>query len=67
MTQSSNKCSAIAEMDNRLATMNIGRKLGAVPFGGDELGRLCPIGGELGPQVTQYGLGRGVPSHQVAS
>ena len=31
----SNKCSAIAEMGNHLATIDMGRKLGAVPlFGG---------------------------------
>jgi len=30
-----NKCSAVAEMDDRLATINTGQKLGAVPlFGG---------------------------------
>ena len=52
------KCSAVAEMGDRLAAIDIGRKLGAVP-----------LLGELGPQVTQCGLGRGlpVPSYQVAS
>jgi len=44
-----------AEMGDRLATIDIGRKLGAVPFG------------EMGPHVTQCGLGRGLPSCQVAS
>jgi len=52
-----NKCSAVAEMGDRLATIDIGRKLG----------RFCPFGGELGPHVTQCGLGRGLSSHQVAS
>jgi len=42
-------------MGDRLATVDMGRKLGAVPFG------------ELGPHVTQCGLGRGLPSYQVAS
>jgi len=44
------KCSAVAEMGDRLATINMGWKLGAVPlfFGG----------GGLGPYLTQCGLGR---------
>ena len=46
-----NKCSAVAEMDDRLATIDIGRKLGVCPF----------EGGDLGPHVTQRGLGRGLP------
>ena len=50
---------AVAEMGDRLATTDIGRKWGgAVPLWG---------GGELRPHVTQCGLGRGLPSHQVAS
>jgi len=37
------KCSAVAEMGDRLATVNMGRKLGALP----------PFwGGELGPHLT---------------
>jgi len=40
-----NQCSAVAEVGNRLATIDVGRKLGVVPlFGG---------GGELGPHLTQ--------------
>jgi len=31
-----NKCSAAAEMGDRLATIDMGRKLGAVPFLGRE-------------------------------
>ena len=30
-------------------------------------GLLCPIRGELGPHLTQCGLGRGLPPYQVAS
>ena len=45
-------------MGDRLATIDIGRKLGAVPL----LRR-----GELDPHVTQCGPSRGLPSHQVAS
>jgi len=45
------------EMGDRLATIDMGRELGAVPL----------LGGELGPHVTQCGLGRGLPSYQVAS
>jgi len=45
-------------MGNRMATIDIGRKLGGcVPFGR----------GELGSNVTQCGLGRGLASYQVAS
>ena len=51
------KCSAVAEMGNRLATIDMDRKLGAVHL----------LGGKLGPHVTQCGLGRGLPSYQVAS
>ena len=42
-----NKCSAVAEMGDRLATLDMVRKLGAY----------APLG-ELGPNVTQCGLGR---------
>jgi len=51
------KSLAIAEMGDRLATIDIGRKLGAVPlfFGG------------TGPHLTQCRLGRGLPPYQVAS
>ena len=53
------KCSAVAEMGNRLATIDIGRKLGGcapLPF----------LGGDR-PHLTQCGLGRGRPPNQVAS
>ena len=53
------KCSAVADMGYRLVTIDIGRKLGAVS--------LWRGAGELGPHETQRGLGRGLPSHQVAS
>jgi len=50
------KCSTVAEMGDRLATIDMVRKLGG-----------CAHGDQLGPHVTQYGLGRGLPSYQVAS
>ena len=53
-----NKCSEVAEMGDRLATIDMGRKLGAVRHFG---------GGELGPHLTQCGLGQGLPSYQVTS
>jgi len=46
------KCSAVAEINDRLAAIDISRKLGTMPL----------LGGELGPHVTQCGLGRGLPS-----
>jgi len=52
------KFSAVAEMGDRLVTIDMSRKLGGcAPFGREE----------LGPHVTQCGLGRGLPSYQVAS
>jgi len=42
-------------MGDRLATIHIGRKLGAVP-----------LLGEVGPYLTQCRLSRGLPSYQVA-
>jgi len=50
------KCSAVAEMGDRLATVDMGRKLGCVL-----------LWRELGPHLTQCGVGRGLPSYQVAS
>jgi len=45
-------------MGDRLATIDISQKLGD----------FAPLfGGELGPHVTQGGLGRGLPLYQVAS
>jgi len=43
-------------MGDRVATIDMGRKLGAV----------LPLLGELVPHVTQCGLGRGLPSYQMA-
>jgi len=44
---------------SRLATIDIGRKV---------VGLLCPfLGGQLGPNLTQRGLDRGLPRYQVAS
>jgi len=54
-----NKCLTVAEMDDRLATIDMGQKLG---------GAMPPFWGwELGPHLTQYGLGRGLPPHQMTS
>jgi len=45
-------------MGDRLATIDTGRKVGSV----------VPLSvGELGPHLTQYRLGRGLPLYQVAS
>ena len=54
----SDKCSAVAEMGDRLVTIDMGRELGVVPlFGGR---------GELGPHLAQFGLGQGLHPYQVA-
>ena len=54
----SNKSSAVAEMGDRLATIDMGRKVGAdVPLSV----------GELGSHLTQYRLRRGLPPYQVLS
>jgi len=50
------KCSAVAEMGDRLATTDMDRKLGA-----------CAVLRELGPHLTQCGLGRGLPPYQMLS
>ena len=51
------KCSAIAEVSDRLATIDMGRKVGCcVPFTGSWVSRL-----------TQCRLDRGLPLYQVAS
>jgi len=53
-----NKTSAVAEMGDRSSTIDMRRKLGAV----------VPLFvGELGNHLTQCGLDRGLPPHQVAS
>jgi len=54
-----NKSSAVAEMGDSLATINIAKNWE----------RLCPLfpGGELDPHLTQSRLGRGLPPYQVAS
>ena len=58
MVSCANKSSAVAEMGDRLATIDMGRKLGgSAPF----------LVGELGSHLTQGRLGRGLPPHQVAS
>jgi len=50
-----NKCSAVAEMGDRLATTDMGRKLG---------GGLCPI---FSGEWELSGLSRGLPPYQVSS
>ena len=54
-----NKNSAVAEMGDRLATINIGRKWRGLirPF----------LWGELGPHLTQCRLVGGLPPYQVVS
>jgi len=47
-----------AQMGDRLATIDMGRK-----WGGAAVGAVSP----LGPQLTQCSLGRGLPLYQVAS
>ena len=55
------KCSAVAEMGNRLATINMG----------ENWGRLCacaPSGeGELGPHVTLCRLDQGIRPYQAVA
>jgi len=54
-----NKSSAVTEMGDRLATIDMGRKVG---------GMLCPFPwGEVVPHLTQCGLHRGLPPYHVAS
>jgi len=57
-----NKCSAVAEMGDRLATKDMGQEVGAAApnffFGG---------GGELDPHIIQRRLGRGLPLYQMTS
>jgi len=58
LTSYHNKSSAVAEMGDRLATIDMGRKVGAaVPLSVWELDR----------RLTQCRLGRGLPPYQVAS
>jgi len=53
-----NKSSAVAEMGDRLATIDMDRNVAAtVPFSV----------GELGPHQTQCHLGQGLSLYQVAS
>ena len=59
-------------MGDRLATINIGRKVGAsvkaIVKGYTGAVLLCPFRGEeLGHHVTQFRLSRGLPRYQVAS
>ena len=52
----SNKSSAVAEMGDRLATIDMGRKVGRGCCGG--------AGSSLGHHLTQSGLGRGLPLYK---
>jgi len=53
-----NKCSALAEMGDHLATIDMGQKWGGC----------APLGeGELGPRLTQCGQARSLPTYRVAS
>ena len=56
VSNTNNKCSAVTEMGDRLAAIDIGRKLG-----------VCPFVWGAGTYVTQCGLSRGLPSYLVAS
>ena len=53
-----NKSSAVAEMGDRLATIDMGRKVRGAAVG---------AGSPLDPHLIQCGLGRGLPLYQVAS
>ena len=55
-----NKSSAVTEMGDRLATIDIGQKV---------RGLLCPFHGgvQLSPHLTQCRLGQGLPLYQVVS
>ena len=53
----SDKNSAVAEMGDRLATIDMGRKEGGC----------YALSGGAGPHLTQCGLGRDQPPYQVAS
>ena len=54
-----NNCSAVAEMGDHLVIIDTGRKVGAA---------VSPFWGRgAGSHLTQCGLGRGLPSFQVAS
>jgi len=53
----SSKSSAVAEMGDRLAAIDMGRKVG---------GAVPPSVGDIGPHLTQCHLGRGLPPDQVA-
>jgi len=57
------KSSAVVEMADHLATINMGRGLNR------KSGGCCaPFpGGAMGPHLTQCGLGQGLPPHQKAS
>ena len=54
-----NKSSVVAEMGDRLATIDMGRREGA--------GAAVPLSGGAGPHLTQCRLGRGLPPYQMVS
>jgi len=55
-----NKSSAVDQMGDRLATIDMGRKLGGVPA-------FFRKGAELGLNLTKCGRSRGLPPCQVSS
>jgi len=61
-----NKCSAAAEMGNRLATVNMGRKLGAVPILGRGVESPCNTM-RHGPSLIFVPSGIFIPSSRLAT
>jgi len=49
-----NKCSTVADMGDRFATIDMAKEVDAVPHSEGE---------ELSPHLTQYSLGRDVPPY----
>jgi len=69
----SDKCSAVAKTGDHFATINMGHGLWTqtvlpAPVNPESyLGAAVTLSvGELGPHLTQCGMGRGLPPHQVA-
>ena len=59
-THKMKKSAAVAQMGDRLATTDMGRKVGGAAVS-------LSVVRELGPHLTQCRLGRGLPPYQVAS
>jgi len=61
------KSSAVAEMGDRLATIDVGRKVAAaVSLSVGTAGSPSNTVGQLGPHLTQCRLSGGLPLYQVA-